>query len=80
MNIRAGGDFYFDPSEQSCDKKHILLLAGGVGINPLFSILQEFNYHHSLKENLKDTNSQPRLTFMYSAKTMDELIFMVRQY
>lgn len=36
--MRVGGEFFFDPSpsEPSVD---LLLVAGGVGINPLYSIM-----------------------------------------
>jgi ferredoxin-NADP reductase len=36
----VGGDFYY-PNEKITQPDHnILLVAGGIGINPLFSILQ----------------------------------------
>ena len=77
MAIRAGGDFFFDPL-LSGDENNLLLLAGGVGINPLYSILQEFNHHHYSKEMKHETSDKPRATFIYSAQNKEELIFMVR--
>lgn len=40
MNLCIGGDFYY-PNERVTQPEHnILLVAGGIGINPIFSILQ----------------------------------------
>ena len=36
----AGGNFYFDACEHGGSLKHLLFIAGGIGINPIFSMLQ----------------------------------------
>ena len=46
VSIRSGGTFYWD---KSFDKKKVMLVAGGIGINPLFSILSEVK--NMLEEN-----------------------------
>ncbi|XP_016138893.1 oxidoreductase NAD-binding domain-containing protein 1-like [Sinocyclocheilus grahami] len=60
--VRVGGNFYFDPqpSEPVVD---LLLIAGGVGINPLYSILLH------AADLLKHTH------LCYSAKNTKELLF-----
>lgn len=65
--VRIGGDFYY---EQPDDDHQVLLLAGGVGINPLSSIL----FHIAEKMSLNQSNCQ-RLHLVYSAKTEKELLF-----
>ncbi|CAH1789140.1 unnamed protein product [Owenia fusiformis] len=63
--VRVGGDFHFDPlSSPSTD---LLLIAGGVGINPLYSIF----LHCS--EQAASTGA--RVNLLYSASTSDELVF-----
>ncbi|KAI4881203.1 hypothetical protein NFI96_015604 [Prochilodus magdalenae] len=68
--LRVGGDFYFDPSA-SDPVMDILLVAGGVGINPLYSILM----------HIADLVKQPcgytpgHVHLCYSAKNTRELLF-----
>ena len=40
MQVRAGGKFGWNEAEQNETLKHVLLVAGGIGINPLYSIIQ----------------------------------------
>lgn len=65
--IRIGGEFYFDPSSAKLNSSPLLLLAGGVGINPLASIVFEVC-------DLKLDNS---VVLLYSAKSEVELLFKV---
>ena len=74
LQLRAGGDFYFDPKAgQDTD---VLLIAGGVGINPLCSMVN----------HVADLNASPtgpykgNVLLLYSAKTCSELIFRVGQF
>lgn len=68
--LRAGGDFFFNPKPED-DPVNVLLIAGGVGINPLFSIAS----------HVADINSGPHgpykgeVKLLFSAKTFSELIF-----
>ncbi|KAJ0055418.1 hypothetical protein NL108_018013, partial [Boleophthalmus pectinirostris] len=67
--LRVGGDFFFDPapSDPALD---LLLVGGGVGINPLYSIL----LHAADLLRLKRTNvSSAHLC--HSAKNCHELLF-----
>ena len=40
VKVRPGGSFFFDPA-QGRGLRNLVLVAGGIGINPLYSILQE---------------------------------------
>ncbi|XP_054714460.1 oxidoreductase NAD-binding domain-containing protein 1-like isoform X2 [Uloborus diversus] len=72
VQIRVGGDFYYDPfCNQTEAEANLLLVGGGVGINPLVSILYE--YSDMLMAN---TITNPgKVHLLYSAKTEEELIF-----
>lgn len=67
--IRVGGDFHLSPGVEGLTD--LLLIAGGVGMNPLFSMLT----HHvgTLVGRGKD-----HVRLLYSAKTENELLFKVR--
>uniref|UniRef100_A0A673HYT6 Oxidoreductase NAD-binding domain-containing protein 1-like n=1 Tax=Sinocyclocheilus rhinocerous TaxID=307959 RepID=A0A673HYT6_9TELE len=62
VTVRVGGNFYFDP-QPSDPVVDLLLIAGGVGINPLYSILLH------AADLLKHTH------LCYSAKNTKELLF-----
>ncbi|XP_052091944.1 oxidoreductase NAD-binding domain-containing protein 1-like [Mytilus californianus] len=74
--IRVGGDIYYDPgvSEPPHD---LLLIAGGIGINPLLSILYHVRDLITLKKkgNLEGDKLIPqKVLLLYSAAKQDELI------
>ncbi|XP_069505003.1 oxidoreductase NAD-binding domain-containing protein 1 isoform X1 [Ambystoma mexicanum] len=72
--LRVGGDFFFDP--QSCDPPvNLLLIAGGVGINPLFSILLHVADLHHSRERLGSGFQMGSVKLHYSAKNTSELLF-----
>ena len=62
-----GGDFFFDPSDVTTANCPLLLLAGGVGINPLASIVFE----------MCESKLNNNIVLLYSAKTDEELLFKV---
>ncbi|KAL0961836.1 hypothetical protein UPYG_G00332300 [Umbra pygmaea] len=75
VEMRVGGDFFFDPlpSDPSVD---LLLVAGGVGINPLYSIL--IHAADLLRQNHDNKGSGYRTGsthLCYSAKNTEELLF-----
>lgn len=79
--LRVGGDFFFDPAP-SGPALDLLLLAGGVGINPLYSILL-----HTTDLLREGRGYSIRTTHIcYSAKNTQELLFknsildMVREF
>ncbi|CAL1529255.1 unnamed protein product [Lymnaea stagnalis] len=74
VQLKAGGDFFYSGSESS----HLLLIGGGVGINPLFSMLQHFiDIHPRQLSDSGDSGSthDARVSLLYSAQNKDELIF-----
>lgn len=76
VSVRIGGDFYYDPESGGELDDSLLLIAGGVGINPLYSMLQ-----HAV--NLKSTMASRgphKMLLMYSASSIQEFIFKVRVY
>lgn len=82
VKLRVGGDFYYDPQPHTEDRD-LLLIAGGVGINPLFSMLQHFLFLHSGQVHASRDNrvGQGRsISLLYSAISTDELIFQVCAY
>ncbi|XP_064394503.1 oxidoreductase NAD-binding domain-containing protein 1-like isoform X2 [Halichondria panicea] len=69
--IRVGGDFTYDPPSNS--PADILLIGGGVGINPLFAMLQHHTY---LQQAMARTLEQRgRAHLLYSARSREELLF-----
>lgn len=74
VKLKVGGDFYYY-AEISSPKPDLLLIAGGVGINPLISAMRH-------AEDLNNGSNGislhfGRLMILYSARTQDELIFQV---
>jgi len=70
--VKVGGNFHYIPSKSELEN-NTLLIAGGVGINPLYSMLRHICHMHSLSEN-KDIDFGESL-LLFSAKTNEELIF-----
>lgn len=74
-----GGDFFYAPPTHN-NAANLLLIAGGVGINPLMSMLQ---HHVSLLpqtrfgEDHHGNSSHGAVQLLYSAKNESELIFKV---
>eukprot|EP00118_Oscarella_pearsei_P010651 m.66539 g.66539 ORF g.66539 m.66539 type:complete len:265 (+) comp35392_c0_seq2:124-918(+) len=68
VTLRPGGDFCFDleSNEKPLD---LMFLAGGIGINPLYSIIQH------AAEIRQGGGAVGKLRLLYSAKSIDELIF-----
>ena len=74
LSVCVGGDFFYHPPVAS-SPLDLLLVAGGVGINPLFSMLQ---HHASLLQSAKGKEKRGgAVRLLYSAKSSDELIFKV---
>ncbi len=75
--MRVGGDFFFDPSP-SDPSVDLLLVAGGVGINPLYSIL--LHTTDLLRRNQASGGRDYSIGsahLCYSAKNTQELLFKV---
>jgi len=80
VGMKVGGNFFFDPLAFSALRPNdalplppplLLLVAGGVGINPILSILEEFSAN--MNNGVIDPDS--RATLLYSASKREELLF-----
>ncbi|XP_019636081.1 PREDICTED: oxidoreductase NAD-binding domain-containing protein 1-like isoform X2 [Branchiostoma belcheri] len=74
VRMRAGGDFNFDPQDGD-QSKDLLLIAGGVGINPLYSIVQHVVDLHRLSQKSETAYKPGRTVLLYSARDEGELLF-----
>ncbi|NXT85494.1 OXND1 protein, partial [Atlantisia rogersi] len=72
--LRVGGDFFFDPQPGDSPVK-LVLIAGGVGINPLFSILLHIADLHGYQEGKGNAYKMGTVKLYYSAKNTSELLF-----
>ncbi|NXU75424.1 OXND1 protein, partial [Oreotrochilus melanogaster] len=72
--LRVGGDFFFDPQPGDSPVK-LVLVAGGVGINPLFSILLHVADLQGCQESKGNGDKIEAAKLYYSAKNTSELLF-----
>jgi len=70
ITFRFGGDFYY-PSSGIDGEHSLLLVAGGVGINPLYSIWQAAAH----LARTSSSSSPTSVSMLYSAASKKELIF-----
>lgn len=74
--IRVGGDFYFAP--EIGDPSHdLLLIAGGVGLNPLASIFSHACHLYKLHQENSEEYCPGKIKLLYSAKTYEDLLYKV---
>ncbi|XP_028927234.2 oxidoreductase NAD-binding domain-containing protein 1 [Ornithorhynchus anatinus] len=72
--LRVGGEFFFDP--QPADSPvNLILIAGGVGVNPLLSILLHVADLHRHRECKGSGYEMGSVKLYYSAKDTNELLF-----
>ncbi|KAM4882417.1 oxidoreductase NAD-binding domain-containing protein 1 isoform 1-T4 [Thomomys bottae] len=72
--VRVGGDFFFDPQPEDAPR-NLVLIAGGVGINPLLSILRhaaDLHREWAIKGSGYEIGT---VKLFYSAKNTSELLF-----
>nr|CAG8679243.1 12969_t:CDS:2 [Entrophospora candida] len=79
VKVRIGGEFVWDDKKEK-STNNILFIAGGVGINPLMSMLQSI-----FEKNVKgiggvdnDDGFVNRIQLLYSARRFNELLFYNR--
>ena len=76
LQIRVGGDFFYAPPTPN-SATDLLLIAGGVGINPLISMLRHHVWLLSKAKPSEDCHGNGAVQLLYSAKNENELIFKV---
>ncbi|CAK7311856.1 Oxidoreductase NAD-binding domain-containing protein 1 [Vulpes lagopus] len=72
--VRVGGEFFFDPQPADASR-NLVLIAGGVGINPLLSILRHAADLHRERANKGRGYEVGTIKLFYSAKNTSELLF-----
>ncbi|KAG8189223.1 hypothetical protein JTE90_013755 [Oedothorax gibbosus] len=77
VQIRVGGDFFYDPLSDNAEaESNLVLVGGGVGINPLVSILLEYRDLLRSTINHPESEIEPgKVHLLYSARTECELVF-----
>lgn len=70
VELKAGGQFFWDPARDGPTTEHLLLVAGGIGINPLYSMAQA-----ALGSALEAVPKLRRVSVLYSASSPSELAF-----
>lgn len=78
MAVRVGGEFFFDPQPADATR-NLVLIAGGVGINPLLSILRHAADLHRERADKGSGYEMGTVKLFYSAQNTSELLFKVRQ-
>lgn len=76
--VRVGGEFFFDPQPADASR-NLVLIAGGVGINPLLSILRYAADLHRDRVNKGSGYEVGTIKLFYSAKNTSELLFKVME-
>lgn len=76
MALRVGGNFFYDPQPKDLPA-NVVLIAGGVGINPLFSILLHIADLHRTQEKKGNSCKVGTAKLFYCAKNVHELLFRV---
>uniref|UniRef100_A0A673SZV2 Oxidoreductase NAD-binding domain-containing protein 1 n=1 Tax=Suricata suricatta TaxID=37032 RepID=A0A673SZV2_SURSU len=72
--VRVGGEFFFDPQPADASR-NLVLIAGGVGINPLLSILRHTADLHRARASTGGGCEVGTVKLFYSAKNTSELLF-----
>lgn len=73
VSLRVGGDFFYDDANHG--ELDLLLIAGGVGINPLLSIINHVTCLHNKGGDPDRASKTTRVMLLYSARNIEELIF-----
>uniref|UniRef100_A0A7N5KIL7 Oxidoreductase NAD binding domain containing 1 n=1 Tax=Ailuropoda melanoleuca TaxID=9646 RepID=A0A7N5KIL7_AILME len=72
--VRVGGEFFFDPQPADATR-NLVLIAGGVGINPLLSILRHAADLHRERADKGSGYEMGTVKLFYSAQNTSELLF-----
>lgn len=74
VELRAGGDFFYAP-EIGDSSYDLLLVAGGVGVNPVASMFLHANSLHKIHQENNEAYQPGKILLLYSARTYEELLY-----
>jgi ferredoxin-NADP reductase len=74
VKLKASGSFHFKMAAEHANK-NLVFVAGGIGINPILSMLQDIDIWLRNNESIVDT-SKLRVSLIYSGSSRKELIFL----
>ena len=77
--VRVGGTFTYEteeynPSSRIHNNNKLLFIAGGVGINPLFSMIQQWHVDETTRGD--EMNRKSRAVLLYSGGRVKDLLFL----
>ncbi|RGB22050.1 hypothetical protein C1646_82285 [Rhizophagus diaphanus] len=76
ISVRVGGEFVWDSLKEKQEQtEHVIFIAGGVGINPLISMLESICQDKLLD---KKKSFVEKIRLFYSVRTFSELLFYKR--
>ncbi|CAI2176286.1 10966_t:CDS:2 [Funneliformis geosporum] len=79
INARVGGEFVWNSSKEKQDQTgHVIFIAGGVGINPLISMLESICQDILSVEENNQNEKIEKIILLYSVRTFSELLFYKR--
>ena len=76
--LRVGGDFYYAP-EIGDTSYDLLLIAGGVGVNPLASMYFHANNLFKLHHENNEEYCPGKVLLLYSARTYEDILYKVNK-
>ena len=78
INVRVGGEFVWDSLIEKQEKTiHVIFIAGGVGNNPLISMLESI-CQDKLSDKKEEKLFVEKVRLFYSVRTFSELLFYKR--
>ena len=84
VDVRVGGTFTYEgnvgstntTNDDNGDGQRLLFIVGGVGINPLLSMIRQWNADWTTEERRRNGEKTSRAMLLYSCGTMEDLLFV----
>ena len=79
VNVKVGGTAFSIPLQsiinrletENVNSEHVIFIAGGVGITPLYSMMLSI-----LSKKLENSDLQVKVTLIYSAQSEQDFLFL----